>query len=453
MSQASALSPLDQKNVIRKVVRRTVPLLFVLYIIAYLDRANAGFAKLQMMEKLKDQGFTNEVFGNGFSIFFWGYLLLEIPGALLVEHWSARKWFTRIMVTWGLCSMGMALVKTPYQFYSARFLLGLAEAGFFPGVIVYLTHWFPKADRARAMAGLVLGIPISMGLGAKVTGELLNLNAFGLDGWQWAFIAEGAPAVLLGCMLPWLLTDRPRQATWLTDAEKDWLEGTLESERKAAAVEGNTTVLMALQQPTVWLLALSIFAVNTGGYALSYWLPTTIKHMLESKGELAGMTDAAQNAKVLNWLLPIYLCGLIGVYICGRSSDYFRERKWHCAACQGIAGLILLCTVIPDQTWFTVIAWFAAFMVFSFAWPPPFWVLPTLTLSASAAAVTIAIINIAANVAGAVGPMIFGMLKEREFKDETCLMLAASCYVVGSMFVMMLRVPKSRPVDSIAPRE
>ncbi len=225
----------DPRVVRRKVWWRTVPLIFVLYIVAYLDRANLGFAKSKMCEALD---FSGAVYGWGAGLFFVGYLILEIPGALLVERWSARKWFARILITWGLCSMGMALVHNAWQFYTARTLLGLAEAGFFPGVIVYLSHWFPRAERARALAGMVLGIPVSLALGARVSGYLLEVHWLGLAGWQWVFIVEGLPAVLLGCAVPFLLTDRPRNAKWLTPAEADWLEQKLERERQEAAAIG-----------------------------------------------------------------------------------------------------------------------------------------------------------------------------------------------------------------------
>jgi MFS family permease len=175
-----------------------------------------GERRVRQAPDAGNAGLSDDVFGWGFGIFFFGYLLLEIPGALLVEHWSARKWFARILLTWGVCSMAMALVRTPGQFYLARFLLGVAEAGFFPGIIVYLTHWFPRADRGRAMAGLVFGVPVSLALGAKVSGWLLELNAFDLAGWQWVFLVEGLPAVLMGLAVPFLLTDRPAQAKWLT---------------------------------------------------------------------------------------------------------------------------------------------------------------------------------------------------------------------------------------------
>src|SRR4051794_31888532 len=216
------------RRVRRKVLRRIIPLLLLLYVVSYLDRANAGFAKLQMEDRL---GFGAEVFGLGLGLFYVGYLLLEIPGALIVEHWSARKWFSRILLTWGVCSMGFALVRSPWQFYLARFLLGLAEAGFFPGIIVYFSHWFPRADRGRALAGLILGVPLSQALGAWVTQQILQVTWFDLAGWQWVFLLEGFPALVLGVAVLYLMTDRPRQASWLTPAEADWLEESLAAER------------------------------------------------------------------------------------------------------------------------------------------------------------------------------------------------------------------------------
>src|SRR5579884_1191841 len=245
----------DPRTVRRKVFWRILPLVFVLYIIAYLDRVNVGAAKLEMAGALN---FSEDVIGWGIGLFFAGYLVLEIPGALIVEHWSARKWFARILVTWGVCSMATAFVRQPWQFYLARILLGLAEAGFFPGIIVYFTHWFPRAERARALAGLVLGIPVCMALGSEVSAWLLQVHWFQFAGWQWVFLLEGLPAVLFGVAVPFLLTDRPRQAKWLTPAERDWLETTLEAERQQATTMGGATLRTALRQPTVWLLALGI---------------------------------------------------------------------------------------------------------------------------------------------------------------------------------------------------
>src|SRR5437879_5941048 len=218
---AAAGTSIDPEALRRKVAWRVLPLVFLLYIVAYLDRANVSFAKLAMADDLK---FSDEVFGIGFGIFFIGYLILEIPGALLVEHWSARKWFARILISWGFVSALTALVKTPVQFYAARFLLGVAEAGFFPGIIVYFSHWFMGRDRARALSGLVMAVPFSLALGAPVSALLLEVNWLGLPGWKWLFLLEGLPAVALGVATLFLLDDRPRHAKWLTPDDRDWLQ-------------------------------------------------------------------------------------------------------------------------------------------------------------------------------------------------------------------------------------
>src|SRR5688572_2887724 len=220
----------DAARLRRKVAWRILPLVFLLYIVAYLDRANVGFAKLRMASDLQ---FSDAVYGLGFGIFFIGYLLLEIPGALLVERWSARKWFARILITWGFCSALTAFVKTPMQFYIARFLLGVAEAGFFPGIIVYFTHWFVSRDRARALSGLVMAVPFSLALGAPVSGLLLNVQWLDLHGWQWMFLLESLPAIALGIVTLCYMTDRPRDAKWLQPKERAWLQGELDAEAHA----------------------------------------------------------------------------------------------------------------------------------------------------------------------------------------------------------------------------
>jgi ACS family tartrate transporter-like MFS transporter len=430
----------------RKVAWRILPLIFVLYVIAYLDRANAGFAKLRMKETL---GWDEDVFGLGFGIFFAGYLILEIPGALLVEHWSARKWFTRILLTWGACSMGMAFVHEPWQFYTMRFLLGLAEAGFFPGVIVYFTHWFPRADRARAFSGMVLGVPVSLALGSRLSGFILQYDWFGVLGWQWVFLIEGAPAILAGLALPFLLTDRPTQASWLTGAEGLWLEQTLQRERAESAPTGSVTLGQALRQPTVWLLALGILTTNTGGYSMVFWLPSFLESMLKTLDESATATDA------LNWIGLIYVFGFGGVLVSGRVSDWTGQHKWFCILGQVGAGLFLALSLLPGQSFAGVMMWLCLMGFCGTFWPSPFWVLPTLTLSASAAAVAIGIINICANLAGLIGPWLVGELRAHEFTDAACLIILACCYAGGGIFIAMLRVapnpPPAPPDGAFAP--
>jgi ACS family tartrate transporter-like MFS transporter len=418
----------DRRKLCRRIAWRIVPLLFTLYIISYLDRVNAGFAKLQMQEKLN---FSPGVFGWGLGIFFAGYLILEIPGALLVERWSARKWFARILVTWGLCSMGTALVRTPVQFYVARFLLGLAEAGFFPGVIVYYSHWFPRAERARALAGMVVAIPLSQTFGAYLSGLLLQQQWLGLAGWQWVFLVEGMPAVLAGVAVLFLMTDRPAHARWLSPAERDWLERTLEAERREAAAAGGARLRDALRQPTVWLLALGILAANTGGYAFGFYLPSVVNNLLQQT-QGAPSPEAA-----LTWTGLVYGCGLPGVLLAAQSSDRTGERKWHCALGMGLTGVCLVASTWPESLP-AVLAWLCATAFFALSWPSPFWVLPSLSLSASTAAVAIAVINMAANLGGFIGSPVVGMMQDAGRSDPECLRFLAACYVFGGVTLSLL---------------
>jgi ACS family tartrate transporter-like MFS transporter len=415
----------------RKVWWRILPLVILLYLAAYLDRANVGFAKLRMAS---DLNFSEEVFGLGIGIFFLGYLILEIPGALLVERWSARKWFARILITWGLLSAATAFVRTPMEFYVARFLLGVAEAGFFPGIIVYFTHWFPMRDRGRAMSGLIVAVPFSLALGAPISALLLEVNWLGLAGWKWMFILEGLPAVALGIVTLFYLTDRPRHAKWLTPEERDYLEGTLAAEARAKESVQKVSVSQALRLPTVWLLALGIFATNTGGYALGFWLPTTVK-------SLSGGSD--RYALFFSGLY--YLCGLVGVLYSGYSSDRTGDRKWHCVAGQVAAACFLTLSAASGTSFGFAMTSLCLTGLVAYSWPPPFWALPTLTLTASAAAASIGFINIFANLAGYLGNHIIGWMRHRGATDSACLFFLAGCYLVGGLIVSFVRVPKKSP--------
>ena len=418
----------------RKVAWRTLPLVFLLYIVAYLDRANVGFAKLRMSADLQ---FSEAVFGFGFGIFFIGYLILEIPGALLVERWSARKWFARILISWGFISALTAFVTTPMQFYVARFLLGVAEAGFFPGIIVYFTHWFTAQDRTRALSGLVMAVPFSLALGAPVSALLLDVNWFGLAGWKWMFIIEGIPAVILGFITLKWMTDRPRHAKWLTQPERDFLENALATEAQAKEGVNKINVWQALRLPNVWLLALGIFATNTGGYALGFWLPSMVK-------TLSGGTDQA----ALLYSGLFYACGLAGVYISGQSSDRTGDRKWHCIGGQVATALFLAGSAMTGQPFFVVMTWLCLTGFAAYFWPSPFWSLPTLTLTASAAAVSIGFINMSANLAGWLGNYAMGSLKTRGYTESALLFLLAGCYLLGGVLVSFVKVQRTAPLKS-----
>ncbi len=423
-----ATPPIDMAALRRKVAWRVLPLVFVLYIVAYLDRANAGFAKLRMAGDLQ---FSDAVFGLGIGIFFIGYLLLEIPGALLVERWSARKWFARILISWGIVSSLTAFVTTPAEFYAARFLLGVAEAGFFPGVIVYFTHWFTAQDRTRALSGLVMAIPFGLAVGAPVSGLLLEVTWMGMAGWQWLFILEGIPAVILGFVTLRYMTDRPRHAQWLTPAERDYLELTLATEAQAKEGKNKVSVWQALRMPNVWLLALGIFATNTGGYALTFWLPSMVK-------SLSGGTDSA----TLLYSGLFYSCGLVGVFISGQSADRTGERKWHCVFGQAATAFFLAGSAMTGQPFAVVMTWLCLTGFVTYFWPSPFWALPTLTLTASAAAVSIGFINMCANLAGWLGNYQMGWLRSHGYSDSTCLFFLASCYLMGAILVSFVKIQK-----------
>jgi ACS family tartrate transporter-like MFS transporter len=386
-----------------------------------------------------DLQFSEETFGLGIGIFFIGYLALEIPGALLVERWSARKWFARILISWGFISALTAFVTTPMQFYMARLLLGVAEAGFFPGLIVYFTHWFTSADRARALSGLVMAVPFSLALGAPVSALLLDVNWLGWAGWQWLFILEGLPAVLLGVVTLLWMTDRPRHAKWLTLEERTHLEELLAAEARAKETARETSVWRALRMRNVWLLALGIFATNTGGYALAFWLPTTVKN-------LSGGSDHA----ALFYSGLFYACGLVGVFVSGQSSDRTGDRKWHCVGGQFTTALLLAGSAIHGQSFPIIMTWLCATGLAAYFWPAPFWALPTLTLTASAAAISIGFINMLANLAGYFGNHFHGWLRSHDASESTCLLFLAACYFIGGVLVSFVQVQEKTAPDLAA---
>src|SRR6266436_645034 len=313
----------------RRIVRRIMPYLFVLFIIAYLDRVNMGYAALQMKG---DLAFADDVLGLVAGIFFIGYFLLEIPGSILVEKWSARGWIARIMISWGIVAILMGFVRTRNEFYALRFLLGAAEAGFFPGIMVYFTHWFRYQDRAKAVAFFMAAIPISNILGSPLSGLLLGINWLGLRGWSWLFVLEGVPAVVFGVVTLFYLTDRPKQAPWLPDDERDWITAELENEKKVKLQINPLRVFAAFRHREVLLLALGYFLVITSAYGLTFWLPTLVKKASGYSNLGVGFITA------IPWCLAL-LCMVLN----GWSSDRTEERRWHTALpiIFGALGLLL----------------------------------------------------------------------------------------------------------------
>jgi len=303
----------------RRVMWRLMPFLFVLYVIAYLDRVNVGFAALQLKGDLArgGLGFTGSVIGLGAGIFFIGYVILEIPGSILVEKWSARAWITRIMISWGILAMLTGFIHTKNQFYLIRFLLGAAEAGFFPGIIVYFSHWFRYRDRAKAVAFLMAGISVSNIIGSPLSGWLMGFSWLGLSGWRWMFIIEGVPAVIGGVVTLFYLTDWPHQAKWLPEDERQWLVGELEKEKQTKQAKHSLGILQAFRHREVILLTLAYFFMVTAVYGLNFFLPLIVE-------KLSGLS----NMKVsLISALP-YCCGLVSILLMGWHSDKTKERRW-----------------------------------------------------------------------------------------------------------------------------
>lgn len=415
-----------------KVYIRALPLLFVCYIIAYIDRNNVSVAQLTMPNSLPD--FTKAVIGFGSGVFFLGYFLLEIPGTLIVERWSARKWICRIMVTWGLIAAMTAFVTKPWHFYTIRFLLGLAEAGFFPGVIVYLTHWFPTKDRARALSIFLVASPVAMIIGNSMSRLMLHFGEdghplfLGLKGWQCIFIFWGIPAVILGIVVLVMLTDRPRHAKWLTEEERDALEAELEKGKSAKTIK-HMSVLDGLINPNVLMLAMAYFGVVTANYGIEIFLPAILE-------DWYGLGPAKVT---LLAIIPsvLVIAGQLGV---GWSSDHFQERRWHSMLpiLIGAAGL-LVATWTQGNLMLTVIC-FTIAATGCKAYMPAFWSLPNMYLTAAAAAGSIGLINSVGNLGGFLGPTVLGTVKTATGSyDIGIYFLAFTCLVsVGVIYAMPL---------------
>lgn len=398
----------------KKAFWRLLPLLFTCYVIAFVDRTNVAIAKLTMSKDLP--AFTDAVIGTGAGMFFLGYFLLEIPGSLIVERWSARKWICRIMVTWGFMAALTAAVKTPGAFYLVRFLLGLAEAGFFPGVIVFLSHWFTSRDRARALAAFVVATPVAQVISPKLSYFLLKIGAtetingvtvehpelWGLDGWQWIYILWGVPAVLLGLVILFWLPDRPHQAKWLSTEEADALERDLSEERARIGAAGpKVGVLQALRHPKVLLLALAYFLTVTGSYGVQFFMPSIFEQWYNL------------NFNSITWLVILPpLLATVGSMLAGWSSDHFRERRLHVVLpiALGASALALMPSTQGNLV-LTLVCFMFAYFGFK-AYIPVFWTLPNLLLTQAAAAGSIGLINSIGNLGGFLGPHLLGRVKE-----------------------------------------
>jgi ACS family tartrate transporter-like MFS transporter len=435
---AAAARPLSEDllaSAKRKAFVRLLPLCFICYVVAYVDRTNVSLAKLTMAKNLP--WLNDTVFGFASGVFFWGYFLLEIPGSILVERWSARKWISRIMITWGIVAACTALVKSPTQFYAVRFLLGLAEAGFFPGVIIYLTHWFPSRDRARALSVFLVATPVAQMLGPKITGALAasgttTIAGFALQGWQWVFVAWGIPATVLGVVVFFFLTDRPRQAKWLTPEEREALETELERERAATVAKHRMTFGEALRHPKVIFLVLAYFFVVAGNYGLEFFLPSILKSWYGLK-----MSD------ITSYMLIGPVVAVSGQLFVGWSSDRTRERRLHAVIPITIGALALFGLALSRGNLAFTIACVVIAAGGTKAYQPAFWSLPSLFLTSTAAAGSIGFINSFGNLGGGgIGTPLMGYLKEHTGSYVTGIVVLASSMLVAAGIIFFLGLGK-----------
>ena len=417
---------------IARVSKRLVPFLIVCYFVAYLDRVNVGFAALTMNQ---DLGLSQTAFGFGAGIFFIAYFIFEVPSNLLLERFGARKWIARIMLSWGILSGAMAFIPNiaratglgnEHTFYLLRVLLGAAEAGFFPGIIFYLTLWFPTEYRARIVGYFMAAIPLSTVIGAPISGGLLYLHGgLGLAGWQWLFVIEAVPAIILAGVVFFYLTDRPADATWLATDERNWLAERLELERRHRETLHSYTVTQALVKPRVIGLSLVYFGAVATNYGLSFFLPQIVKAF----GLNTFLTTIVS--------APPYVVGLVAMVWWGRRSDRHVERRFHAAfplflAAAGIA----VSTALDDPTLKMLSFCVAGCGIF--ACLPVFWTLPTAFLSGAAAAAGIAVINSIGNLAGFAGPFAMGWIKDHSGSYAGGLLLLAALGIIAMGIVLML---------------
>jgi len=413
----------------RRIAIRLLPFLWWLYVIAFLDRVNVAYAALEMSHNL---GFSDKVFGLGAGIFFIGYLLLEIPGALIVERWSARLWIARIMITWGIMTVLVGFVHTPHQFYTMRFFLGAAEAGFFPGVIVYLTHWFSRRDLAKAIGSFMVAQPLANFVGSPLAGRILQIHWYGLEGWRWLFILEGIPAVIFGIVTFFYLTDRPSEAEWLPQAEREWLNQELDRERAEKNAVRSYTIAEALRQRDVMLLTLIYFLANTGFYGFTIWFPTILKRA-------SGLPNRAVTLLVA---IP-YLAALTATVLNSWHSDRTQERRWHAAGPLFFGSAALFLAIETGSHLWMQLGFFTVFASCVYGYQPCFWALPTITLGESAAAASIGLINAIGNLGGFFGPFLLGFLVTRTGSFNSGLVWLLVDLALAGVLVLALGVCKN----------
>ncbi|HEY7087722.1 MAG TPA: MFS transporter [Tepidisphaeraceae bacterium] len=428
MTQQAAPMTEESSLVIARIVRRLIPFLCLLFIVNYVDRTNVAMAKLRM---LADTGIDEGVYGLGAGLFFIGYFIFEVPSNLILERVGARIWITRIMISWGLICAAMIFVRGPVSFFSLRFALGVAEAGFFPGIVLYLTYWIPSSHRSGVMAWFLTSTAIAGFVGNPLAGALMKLDGVGgLHGWQWVFLVEGIAPVLIGIVTPMLLTDRPSRARWLTPTERDWIEQELARDEQAHSHHHIADLRRALGNSRLWLLSILYFTLIMGLYGFIYWVPSIIQSTAPRMTEMTiGLFSA----------IP-YSVAAIGMVLIGRHSDHRGERRWHIAVCAliGAAGICLV-TLCHSTPMVLLALCLAAIGIWGYL--GPFWSLTTRCLRGGAAAGGIAIVNSIGALAGFVSPSIIGWAKRATGSFTVGLLVVAGSLVCSAILVII--VPKA----------
>lgn len=412
--------------VVRKLTWRLIPFLFLLYVVAYLDRINVGFAALQMREQL---GLTDAVYGLGAGMFFAGYFFFQVPSNLALQRLGARRWIAVLMMLWGTISASMILISGSRSFYALRFLLGAAEAGFFPGVILYLRNWFPARARARTVARFMTAGPLSGVIGGPLSGALLGLHlTASLAGWQWMFLLEGIPAILLGGVVLAYLVDRPEEAPWLSGKEKSWLVETLRQERAEAEVGAGT--FAALRSGRIWMLAIVYFGAVAATFGVSLWLPTLIRSLSGVSNLKLGVLSA----------IP-YVAAALAMVLVGVHSDRSGERRWHTAAPAFVGALALTGAAYSTSVGPAIFALSVA-VLSVFCMIGPFWAMPAGLLPVTAAAAGIAFINSVGNLGGFLGPYVIGLVRTSTGRFKGGLLMVSAMLAVSGAIVLIVRTDR-----------
>ncbi|MCU1320656.1 MAG: major facilitator superfamily 1 [Acidobacteriaceae bacterium] len=422
-----------EKALYRRITRRLIPYLFLLYIVAYLDRVNVGFAAMDMKRQLH---FSDTVYGTGAGMFFLGYALFDLPSSLMLRVVGTRVWIARIMISWGIIAACMMFVSSPNSFYVMRFLLGVGEAGFVPGMLLYLTFWFPSHERARAVAKFMTATSLAGVVGGPLSSALLKLDGVGgLSGWQWLFVAEGIPTVLLGISVLMVLKDGPQQAEWLAPSEKVWLQGELERDRRRYGAKEHHSLADAFKLPAVWLLAGFYIITQIGVYVVNLWMPLMLSAL--SSG---GSADASMIARYST--IPYLLAAIFTVFV-GWSSDKWNERQGHLAVCMVLAAAGFCGAALAHSVGVALCA-FCLSAIGLWSAMGPFWALTTRKIEGAAAAGGVAMITMIGGFGGFLGPYVTGRLKDATHSYAGGLYGVSALALAAALIVATMRRDKVR---------